>query len=144
MGESGARPGVGLLPANPCRTGWFLDASSSQDDGRVTRGWNGRAVAERVESNCMAENLCWNSQQARLRFSFSILLHPAKISLASEVLTHLHSPPSKVSHPGGDVSDCLTGGDGLSDQKTCPRVSLFPIKGQHVACPPRYMPVHPG
>ena len=45
-----------------------------------------------------------------------------------------HSPPSKVSHPGGDISDCLTGSDSLADQKTCPRVSLFPIKGQHVAC----------
>ena len=44
-----------------------------------------------------------------------------------------HSPPSKVSHPGGDVSDCLTGGYGLANQKICPRVSLFPIKGQHVA-----------
>ena len=44
-----------------------------------------------------------------------------------------YSPPSKVSHPGGDISDGLTGGDGLADQKTCPRVSLFPIKDQHVA-----------
>ena len=44
-----------------------------------------------------------------------------------------HSPPSKVSHPGGDVSYRLTGGYGLADQKTCPRVSLFPIKGQHVS-----------
>ena len=23
MGESGAKPRVGLLPANPCQTGWF-------------------------------------------------------------------------------------------------------------------------
>ena len=44
-----------------------------------------------------------------------------------------HSPPNKVSHAGGDISDCLTGGDSLADQKTCPRVSLFPIKSQHVA-----------
>ena len=88
MGESGARHRVGLLPANPCRTGWFLDASSSWDDSGVTRGWNGQAVAERVESNCMAENLYWSSQRAHLRFSFSILLHPAKISLASEMLMH--------------------------------------------------------
>ena len=44
-----------------------------------------------------------------------------------------HSPPSKVSHPGGDVSYRLTGGYGLVDQKTGPRVCLFPIKGQHVA-----------
>ena len=89
MGESGARPGVGLLPANPCQTGWLLGASSSRDDCGATHGWNGRAVAERVKSNCMVENRCWSSQQARLRFSFSILLHPAKISLASEMLTHL-------------------------------------------------------
>ena len=88
MGESGAKPGVGLLPANLCQTGWPLGASSSRDDCGVTRGWNGQAVAERVESNCMAENRCWSSQRAHLRFSFSILLHPAKISLASEMLTH--------------------------------------------------------
>ena len=88
MGESGARPRMGLLPANPCQAGWFLGASSSRDDCGTTRGWNGRAVAERVESNCMAENHCWSSQRAHLRFSFSILLHPAKISLASEMLTH--------------------------------------------------------
>ena len=45
-----------------------------------------------------------------------------------------HSPRSKVSHPGGDISYHLTGGYGLVDQQTGPRVSLFPIKGQHVAC----------
>ena len=88
MGESGARPGMGLLPANPCRAGWFLGASSSWDDCGATQGWKGRAVAERVESNCMAENQCWSSQRARLKFSFSILLHPTKISLASEMLKH--------------------------------------------------------
>ena len=44
-----------------------------------------------------------------------------------------HSPPSIVSHLGGDISYHLTGIYGLADQKTCPRVSLFPIKGQHVA-----------
>ena len=54
-------------------------------------------------------------------------------------LTHLgdayafHSPHSKVSHPGGHISYHLTGGYGLIDQKTGPRVCLFPIKGQHVA-----------
>ena len=132
MGESGERPRMGLLPANLCRAGWFLGASSSGDDCRVTRGWNGRAVAERVESNCMVENQCWSSQRAHLRFSFSILLHPTKISLASEMLTHFTLHLAKYP-TGGDVSDCLTGGDGLADQKTCPRVSLFPIKGQHVA-----------
>ena len=53
-------------------------------------------------------------------------------------LTHLrgayafHPPCSKVSHPGGDISYCLTGGYGLVEQKTGPRVHLFPIKGQHV------------
>ena len=41
-------------------------------------------------------------------------------------------PCSKVSHPGGDISYCLTGGYGLVEQKTGLRVSLFPIKGQHV------------
>ena len=100
MGESGARPRVGLLPANPCQTGWLLGASSSWDDGGAAQGWNGRAVAERVESNCMAENLFWSSQQACLRFSFSILLHRAKISLASEMLTyftlHLAKYPIQV------------------------------------------------
>ena len=45
-----------------------------------------------------------------------------------------HSPRSKVSHPGGDISYCLTGSYGLVMQKTGPRVCLFPIKGQHVTC----------
>ena len=62
MRESGARPGMGLLPANPHQAGWFLGTSSSQDDCGATQGWNGQAVAERVESNCMAENWCWSSQ----------------------------------------------------------------------------------
>ena len=44
----------------------------------------------------------------------------------------LHSPHSKVSHPSGDISYRLTGGDGLVKQKTGPRVRLFPIKGQHM------------
>ena len=43
-----------------------------------------------------------------------------------------HPPRSKVSHPSGDISYCLTGGYGLVEQKTGPRVHLFPIKGQHV------------
>ena len=62
--------------------------SSSRGDGGAAWGWNGLAVAERVESNCIEENLFWSSRQARLQFSFSSLLHPAKISLASETLTH--------------------------------------------------------
>ena len=45
-------------------------------------------MAERVESNHIEESLFWRSQQARLKFSFSSLLHPAKMSLASETLTH--------------------------------------------------------
>ena len=44
----------------------------------------------------------------------------------------LHSPHSKVSHPSGDISYRLTGSDGLVEQKTSPRVRLFPIKGQHM------------
>ena len=44
----------------------------------------------------------------------------------------LHSPCSKVSHPSGDISYRLTGGYGLVEQKTGPRVRLFPIKGQHM------------
>ena len=67
----------------------------------------------------------------------TFLLYPLT---SRQDLTHLrdaytfHSPPSEVSHPGGDISNGLTGGDGLTNQKACPRVSLFPIKGQHVAC----------
>ena len=45
-------------------------------------------MAERVESNHIEENWFLSSQQAHLKFSFSSLLHPAKISLASETLTH--------------------------------------------------------
>ena len=45
----------------------------------------------------------------------------------------LHSPPSKVSHPGGNVHDCFTGCDGLTKKKACSRVGLLSIKGQHVA-----------
>ena len=96
-------------------------------------GWNGRAAAERVESSCIEENQFWSSQRARLRFSFSILLHPAKISLASEDAYTLHSPPSGVSHPGGNVCNCFTGCDGLTVKKACSRVGLLSIKGQHVA-----------
>ena len=44
----------------------------------------------------------------------------------------LYSPHSKVSHPSGDISYHLTGGDGLVEQKTSPRIRLFPIKGQHM------------
>ena len=44
----------------------------------------------------------------------------------------LHSPCSKVSHPSGDISYHLTGSYGLVEQKTGPRVCLFPIKGQHM------------
>ena len=62
--------------------------SSSWGDGGAAWGWNGLAVAERVESNRIEKNRFWSSQQARLQFSFSSLLHPAKISLASETLTH--------------------------------------------------------
>ena len=87
-GESAAKPRVGLLPANLCQTGHVPGTSSSWDDCGVAQGWNGRAVAERVESSCIEENRLWSSQRARLRFSFSILLHPTKISLASEMLTH--------------------------------------------------------
>ena len=44
----------------------------------------------------------------------------------------LDSPCSKVSHPSGDISYHLTGGDGLVEQKTGPGIHLFPIKGQHM------------
>ena len=66
----------------------------------------------------------------------TFLLYPLT---SHQDLTHLrdayafHSPCSKVSHPGGDNSYCLTGGYGLVNQQAGPRVSLFPIKGQHVA-----------
>ena len=43
---------------------------------------------QRVESNCIAENRFWSSQRAHLQFSFSSLLHPATISLASEMFMH--------------------------------------------------------
>ena len=62
--------------------------SSTRADDEVACGWNGLAVAERVEFNRIEESLFWRSQQAHLQFSFSSLLHPAKISLASETLTH--------------------------------------------------------
>ena len=51
-------------------------------------GWNGLVVAESVESNYIEGNRFWSSQRARLQFSFSSLLHAAKISLALETLTH--------------------------------------------------------
>ena len=53
-------------------------------------------------------------------------------------LTHLggayafYSPCGKVSHPGGDIGYHLAGGYGLVEQKTGPKICLFPIKGQHV------------
>ena len=66
----------------------------------------------------------------------TFLLYPLT---SHQDLTHLgdayafHSPRSKVSHPGGDISYRLTGGYGLVDQKTSPRVCLSPKNGQHVA-----------
>ena len=39
-----------------------------------------------------------------------------------------HFPPSKVSHPGGNVHDCFTGCDGLAEKKACSRVGLLSIK----------------
>ena len=44
----------------------------------------------------------------------------------------LYLPGSKVSHPSGDISYRLTGGDVLVEQKTGPRVRLFPLRGQHM------------
>ena len=44
-----------------------------------------------------------------------------------------HSPPSKVSHPGGNICDCFTGCDGLTVKEACSRVGLLSIKGQHMA-----------
>ena len=44
----------------------------------------------------------------------------------------LYLPRSKVSHPSGDISYCLTGGYCLVEQETGPRVRLFPTKGQHM------------
>ena len=133
MGESGTKPGVGLLPANPCRTGWLLGASSSRDDCRVNRGWNGQAVAERVESNCIAENRCWSSQPAHLRFPFSILLHPAKISLASEMLTYFTLHLAKYPIQVGILAMALLAATAWLIRRPALGLSLFPIKGQHVA-----------
>ena len=61
---------------------------STRADGEAACGWNGLAVAEREEFNCIEESLFCRSQQACLQFSSSSLLHPAKMSLASETLTH--------------------------------------------------------
>ena len=44
-----------------------------------------------------------------------------------------HSPPSEVSHPGGNVGYSLTGYDTLIVEEACPRVSLLSIEGQHMA-----------
>ena len=69
---------------------------------------------ERGVCSCIEENQCWRSQRARLKLSFSSLLHPARISLASERLTHrtLHSQLI---------------------EEACPRVSLLSVEGQHMA-----------
>ena len=48
-----------------------------------------------------------------------------------------HSPPSKVSHPVGNIRDCFTGCDGLTVKEACSR--LLSIKGQHMAS---YTQVH--
>ena len=59
----------------------------------------------------------------------TFLLYPLT---SCQDLTHfreanaLHSPHSKVSHPSGDISYRLTGGDGLVKQKTGPGVYFFP------------------
>ena len=72
----------------------------------------------------------------------AFLLYPLT---SHQDLTHLgdayafYSPCSKVSHPSGDIGYRLTGGYGLVEQKTSPRICLFPIKGQHVT---RHAQVH--
>ena len=51
-------------------------------------GWNGLTAADSMEFSHRAENQFWTSQQARLQFSLSNLLHAVMISFTSETLTH--------------------------------------------------------
>ena len=99
-GEPGVKLVVGLPLVNPFQAGRSQCPSLTRADGEVACGWNGLATAERVESNHIEKSLFWRSQQAHLKFSFSNLLHPAKISLASETLMyrtlHLAKYPIQV------------------------------------------------
>ena len=58
----------------------------------AANGLNGLAAADREECNCKEENRFLRSRRARLKFSFSTLLHPAKISEASARANTSHFP----------------------------------------------------
>ena len=107
--------------------------SSTRADGEAACGWNGLAAAERLEFNCIEESLFWRSQQARLQFSFSSLLHPAKISLASKTLKHriLHLAKYPIQ----------VGISAIALLAMTPRVGLLSIEGQHMAS---HVQVHAG
>ena len=104
--------------------------SSTRADDEAVCGWNNLAVAERVEFKHIEESLFWRFQRARFQFSLSSLLHPAKISLASETLTHhtLHLAGYPI-QLGMSAIALLA----MIVEEACPRVGLLFIEGQHMA-----------
>ena len=92
MGEPMATPTARLpIPGPPeWEQSWGRSATIADPEvgGMTVYGWNGLAVADRVEFSHKAENWFWSSRRARLQFSLSNLLHAVTISLASETLTH--------------------------------------------------------
>ena len=100
------------------RSGLRLEWSSSSREGWVQLH-RGKPVLEFPESS------------PQIFLLYSLTSHQDLTSLGDDYAPH--SSPSKVSHPGGNVHDCFTSCDGLAKKKTCSRVCLLSIKGQHVA-----------
>ena len=84
--RDGEKPALGPLPSRLCGS---LAISANLGIGKVAHGWKGTAVAERPEGWCREASHSWKYRRSCLRFSFSSLLHLARISLASARLTHL-------------------------------------------------------
>ena len=107
-----------LILLGRLRSGLGLEWSSSSREGRI-KLHRGKPVLEFPAS----------SPQIFLLYSLTSGQDLASLRDAYAP----HSPPSKVSHPGGNVHDCFTSCDGLAEQKACSGVCLLSIKGQHVA-----------
>ena len=88
---------VGPPLTEPFERAGSWGGSATRVDPEVVHGWNGLAAADRVEFSHKAENLFWSSQQARLQFFLSSLLHAVTISLAS--VTFMHHTFQVVGHP---------------------------------------------
>ena len=118
-----------IILSGRLRSGPGLEWSSSSREGRVQLH-RGKPVLEFPVSS------------PKIFLLYSLTSHQDLTSLRDAYAPH--SPPSKVSHPGGNVRDCFTGCNGLAEKKANSRVCLLSIKANMWPATPRYMPVHPG